>query len=60
MFGLFNGLFGEGLMADATEMALEMCCWMRWKMTYTRARTIGSFLTTKMKIMIEFYRQIFD
>lgn len=25
MFGLFNGLFGEGLMADATEMALEMC-----------------------------------
>ena len=25
MFGLFDGFFGEGLMADAAEMAMEMC-----------------------------------
>ena len=25
MFGWFDGFFGEGFMADAAEMALEMC-----------------------------------
>ena len=25
MFGLFDGFFGEGLMADAAELAMEMC-----------------------------------
>ena len=25
MFGLFNGLFGDGPWADAAEMAMEMC-----------------------------------
>jgi len=25
MFGLFDGFFGEGFLADAAEMTLEMC-----------------------------------
>lgn len=25
MFGLFDGFFGEGLIADAAEVAMEMC-----------------------------------